>query len=103
MRTRLGFSIASAIRPEILLIDEMLAAGDAEFKERSTARIREMVKEAGTVLIASHSMGTLKQLCNRAILVERGKITQTGAPEEVIATYMGPPQAKAPRRALSAR
>ncbi|HWM88823.1 MAG TPA: ABC transporter ATP-binding protein [Kofleriaceae bacterium] len=94
MKARLGFSVASAIRPEILLIDEVLAVGDAEFKERSAQRIKEMMNEAGTVLIAAHSLGLLKQVCNRAILVEKGKITQDGTPDQVIATYMGDQQPK---------
>ena len=103
MRARLGFSIASAIRPEILLIDEVLAVGDAEFKEKSKARIRSMMGEAGTVLIASHSLGLLKEVCTRAILVEKGRITMSGSPEEVIARYMGQPAAALKRRASAAR
>jgi ABC-type polysaccharide/polyol phosphate transport system ATPase subunit len=90
MKTRLGFSVASAVRPEILLIDEVLAAGDAEFRERSMERIKEMVKDAGSVLIASHSLGMIKDLCNRAILVQRGKIAAAGPPAEVVAAYVGP-------------
>ncbi|HTE49594.1 MAG TPA: ABC transporter ATP-binding protein [Kofleriaceae bacterium] len=90
MKTRLGFSVASAVQPEILLIDEVLAAGDAEFRERSTERIKEMVKDAGSVLIASHSLGTIKELCNRAILVQKGKIAASGPPGEVVDAYVPP-------------
>ncbi len=103
MRARLGFSVASAMRPEILLIDEVLAVGDADFKERSTERIKKMMTEAGTVLIASHSLSSLKEVCNRAILVEKGKITHTGTPEDVIATYMGDDKRNLPRAAASVR
>jgi ABC-type polysaccharide/polyol phosphate transport system ATPase subunit len=103
MRARLGFSIATAIRPEILAIDEVLAVGDAEFKEQSTGRIREMMEKAGTVLLASHSLGLLKQVCTRAILVEKGTITMTGSPEEVIARYMGDSPAALRRRARASR
>jgi ABC-type polysaccharide/polyol phosphate transport system ATPase subunit len=92
MRARLAFSVATAVQPDILLIDEVLAVGDADFKKRSTERIRQVMKDAGTVLIASHSLGLLKEVCNRAILVERGRITASGAPEQVIAQYMGDPQ-----------
>jgi ABC-type polysaccharide/polyol phosphate transport system ATPase subunit len=89
MKARLGFSVASAIRPEILLIDEVLAVGDADFREKSTKRIKEMMSEAGTVLIASHSLSLIREVCNRAVLVEKGKITESGPPAQVIASYMG--------------
>ena len=87
MRARLAFSVASAVQPEILLIDEVLAVGDAEFKERSKKRIKEMVSEAGTVVIASHSMPMLKQICNRMIFVENGRLQASGTPAEVIQAY----------------
>jgi ABC-type polysaccharide/polyol phosphate transport system ATPase subunit len=92
MRARLAFSVATAVHPDILLIDEVLAVGDAEFKKRSTERIRQVMEEAGTVIIASHSLGLIKEVCNRAILVERGRITATGSPDDVIAKYMGDQQ-----------
>lgn len=88
MRARLGFSVASAVRPEILLIDEVLAVGDARFKERSTARIQQMVKEAGSVVVASHSFSTLRQVCTRLLLFERGRLIAQGKPHDVIAHYM---------------
>jgi lipopolysaccharide transport system ATP-binding protein len=89
MRARLGFSTASAVMPDTLLIDEVLAVGDAEFKERSSQRIREMMSETRTVIIASHSVGLLKQVCSRAVLVDRGRITADGAVDEVIRIYGG--------------
>jgi ABC-type polysaccharide/polyol phosphate transport system ATPase subunit len=88
MRARLGFSVASAVWPEILLIDEVLAVGDAQFKERSTARIREMVGKAHSVVIASHSFSTMRQVCTRLLLFDRGKLVMQGAPKDVIAHYM---------------
>jgi ABC-type polysaccharide/polyol phosphate transport system ATPase subunit len=88
MRARLGFSVAQAMRPEILLIDEVLAVGDAQFKERSTARVQQMVKEAGCVVIVSHSFGTLRTVCTRLLQFERGKLIMQGTPAEVIAHYM---------------
>lgn len=105
MKARLGFSVASAIRPEILLIDEVLAVGDADFRDRSTVRIKEMMNEAGTVLLASHSLGLIREVCNRAILVERGRIVECGPPDKVIAAYMGEPAEPRRRRkrAVSAR
>ena len=87
MRARLGFSIATAIPPEILLIDEVLAVGDAEFKERSSERIRAVVGGAGTVVVASHSVSELMKVCTRCVLVQKGRITQDGTPDEVIKAY----------------
>lgn len=87
MRARLGFSVATAVRPEILLIDEVFAVGDTEFKARSRERINEIVRTAGTVVVVSHNFGLLKQVCTRMLLVEHGKIAASGAPEEVLAAY----------------
>lgn len=87
MKARLGLAVASAIQPEILLIDEVLGVGDPTFKEKSTNRIMEMVQEAGTVVIVSHSFGMLSKICDRIVLMERGEIIRIGDPSEVIQTY----------------
>jgi ABC-type polysaccharide/polyol phosphate transport system ATPase subunit len=87
MQARLGLSVASAVKPEILLIDEVLAVGDASFKERSRHRIKEMVDDASTVVIVSHNLGYLKKVCHRMVLMENGKIVQCGDPEETIKIY----------------
>jgi len=87
MKARLGLAVASAIQPEILLIDEVLGVGDPTFKEKSTNRIMEMVQEAGTVVIVSHSFGMLSKICDRIVLMEKGKIIQQGDPNKVIQTY----------------
>ena len=89
MTARLGFSVATAVQPEILLIDEVLAVGDQEFKERSKERILEMVDNAGTVVIVSHSFGLLKTICDRLILLENGSIKASGDPAHVIEVYHG--------------
>ena len=89
MTARLGFSVATAVQPEILLIDEILAVGDQEFKERSKERILNMVDNAGTVVIVSHSFGLLKSICDRLILLEKGVIKASGNPEYVIDVYHG--------------
>ena len=89
MTARLGFSVATAVQPEILLIDEVLAVGDQEFKERSKERILEMVDNAGTVVIVSHSFGLLKTICDRLILLENGLIKASGDPAHVIEVYHG--------------
>jgi ABC-type polysaccharide/polyol phosphate transport system ATPase subunit len=87
MKARLGIAIASAIEPEILLIDEVLGVGDPQFREKSKARILNLVENSGTVVIVSHSFGLMKEICNRLILVNKGKIEMIGEPEEVIKRY----------------
>jgi len=87
MKARLGLAVASAIQPDILLIDEVLGVGDPTFKKKSTDRIMEMVAEAGTVVIVSHSFGMLSDLCDRIILLEKGNVVTEGDPSEVIAKY----------------
>jgi len=89
MTARLGFSVATAVQPEVLLIDEVLAVGDQEFKERSKERILEMVDNAGTVVIVSHSFGLLKNICDRLVLLEDGVVKAMGEPEYVIDVYHG--------------
>lgn len=87
MRARLGFSVATAVRPDILLIDEVFSVGDADFKERSAVRIREIVDSAGTVVIVSHSLGLLKKFCTRMIFIDAGMVICDGDPEEAVAAY----------------
>ena len=87
MKARLSFSVASAVKSNILLIDEVLGVGDYEFRERSQARIKEMVADAATVFIVSHNFGFLEQTCNRIIMIDQGKIRAIGEPKEVIEIY----------------
>jgi len=89
MRTRLGFSVASIINPDILLIDDIFGVGDLEFRKRSTERIQEMVKDAGTVVIVSHSFDMLKQICTRLLMIENGTLVAMGEPNYVIEVYHG--------------
>ena len=88
MRARLGFSVATAVRPEILLIDEVFAVGDKEFKARSRERIMEIVQQAGTVVVVSHSDTLLRDVCTRVLVLERGKIIASGDPQSVLDEYM---------------
>ena len=91
MRARLGFAVASVIEPDILLVDEVLAVGDADFKKKSMARMEEMVKNEGrTVVIVSHNMSELKRLCTRLILLEQGKVVADGGIDEVMERYNKP-------------
>ena len=87
MKTRLSFSVASAVKSEILLIDEVLGVGDYDFREKSKIRMQEMVDEAATVVIVSHSLPILEQMCSRLILIEDGKIKAIGEPKEIIDIY----------------
>jgi ABC-type polysaccharide/polyol phosphate transport system ATPase subunit len=87
MKARLGIAIASAIEPEILLIDEVLGVGDPQFREKSKKRILDLVKSTGTVVIVSHSFGLMKEICNRLVLVDKGRIICIGETSEVIAAY----------------
>lgn len=87
MGARLRFAIAAARAPDILLVDEALATGDAQFRRRSEKRIIQLREEAGTVFLVSHSLGVVKDTCNRAIWLENGKIIMDGEAETVVDAY----------------
>ena len=87
MKARLGISVATAVKPDILLIDEVLGVGDPGFKKKSQEKIRKMMDDSNTVVIVSHSFGLLKEICDRMIMMEKGRIRIIGTPDEVIAKY----------------
>lgn len=88
MMVRLGFAVAAHLEPEILIVDEVLAVGDAEFQNKAVGKMQEVSKEGGrTVLFVSHSMPIISSLCNRAILLEKGGIKMNGNTGEVILCY----------------
>lgn len=87
MRARLAFSIATLRVPDILLIDEALAVGDREFRERSLGRINEIRAEAGTVVMVTHNMDEIAASCHRAIWLDRGLVRLDGPVEDVLAEY----------------
>ena len=87
MRARLHFAIATSVAPKILLIDEALAVGDRRFRARSTKRIEQMLADAGTLLLVSHSMAELRRHCSRGIWLEQGEIRLDGPIDEVIEVY----------------
>lgn len=87
MQVRVAFSVVTALRPEILIIDEALSVGDAYFSHKSMARIREFRKQGTTLLFVSHDPGAIQSLCDRAILLERGKLLMDGNPSEVMDYY----------------
>jgi ABC-type polysaccharide/polyol phosphate transport system ATPase subunit len=87
MITRLGFAIATTINPEILLLDEGLSAGDARFAEHAQQRVDRLVERSSILVIASHSEAMVRSMCNRAILLESGRVITAGNVDEVIETY----------------
>lgn len=88
MLQRLAFSIAISIEPDILIIDEILSVGDAVFVAKCNEKIKKITKSGTTVLLVSHSMETIYNLCHRAILLENGKIVMSGAPRKIGVAYL---------------
>ena len=84
MRARLGFAIATSVDPDILLLDEVLATGDANFREKSKARVIDIVSAAKAVVLVTHDMNWVTEYCNRAILIERGELIMEGEPADVV-------------------
>ncbi|RJN31055.1 ABC transporter ATP-binding protein [Nesterenkonia natronophila] len=87
MASRLQFAIATSVDPDILLIDEALNTGDAQFRARTKKRLDEVRAQAGCVFLVSHSLGTIKQMCTRVIWIEQGRMLADGDPEWVCAQY----------------
>ena len=88
MRARLGFSIATSVDPDILLLDEVLATGDATFREKSKGRVIELVKSAKAVVLVTHDMIWVQEYCNRALLLEHGQVVVEGTPDDVVAAHL---------------
>ncbi|HUR14225.1 MAG TPA: ABC transporter ATP-binding protein [Mycobacteriales bacterium] len=84
---RLAFAVAVHMDPDILLIDEALSAGDAHFKEKARAKMDELAAKARTMLIVSHGLGTIRDMCNEALWLHKGELMMRGAPQEVIDSY----------------
>ena len=89
MDVRLAFAVAAHLEPEILIVDEVLAVGDAEFQKKCLGKIGEVAKGGRTVLFVSHQMGMISSLCSRAVLLQEGVFTASGNPTEVINKYFG--------------
>ncbi|HEY4935883.1 MAG TPA: polysaccharide ABC transporter ATP-binding protein [Puia sp.] len=89
MYVRLAFAVAAHLDPEILVIDEVLAVGDAEFQQKCMAKIKSISKEEGkTILFVSHNIQTIRIVCNRALALDKGKIIASGETESVLASYV---------------
>ena len=87
MKSRLGFSIATAVEPDILVLDEVLSVGDAKFRRKSLAKVKSMFDKGVTVLFVSHSIDQVLAICDRAILLQKGKIIAQGTAQEVAKVY----------------
>ena len=87
MKLRLAFAVSTAITPEILLMDEWLSVGDAEFKGKAETRLREVVDRSGILVIASHNMRLVEGLCTRAIWLENGRVKADGPAKDVVKAY----------------
>jgi ABC-type polysaccharide/polyol phosphate transport system ATPase subunit len=87
MYSRLAFAVAVHMDPDILLIDEALSAGDAHFKKKAGDKMNELVSKARTMLVVSHALGTIKELCDEAIWLHKGKLIRRGEPDEIISAY----------------
>ena len=87
MKSRLGFAIATAVKPDVLILDEVLSVGDAAFKEKSEQRILDMMEYGVTVLYVSHSTDRIRKLCNKAIILTKGQIVASGEVNEICDMY----------------
>ena len=95
MRARLGFSVATMVKPDILIVDEILAVGDFQFRKKCEARMKQMLSDGVTLLFVSHSIEEVKRLCSHAIWLEKGKVMKIGASCEVCDAYMRKMESKA--------
>ncbi len=87
MRMRLAFAVATSVEPEILLIDEVIGAGDAHFVEKAKRRTAELVQKSSIIVLASHSDAFIREFCNKALLLERGRTRAFGPVDDVLSEY----------------
>jgi teichoic acid transport system ATP-binding protein len=88
MSARVGFSVAVHMKPDILMIDEALSTGDAHFREKANAKMGELRDSARAMFLVSHGLGSIKEMCNEAIWLDRGKLMMRGEPGQVVNAYM---------------
>ncbi|MGB3526576.1 MAG: ABC transporter ATP-binding protein [Flavobacteriales bacterium] len=89
MRVRLGFAVAAHLEPEILIVDEVLSVGDADFQRKSMGKMKDSAASGRTVLFVSHNMTAMRSLCSRVIWMEHGRVRMQGPTEEVVGAYLG--------------
>ena len=94
MRVRLAFAIATAFHPDILIMDEWLSAGDERFKQKASERMHDMIENTGIVTFASHNLGMLRNICNKGLVLDQGKVRFLGPIDEAIEVMNTPPGPK---------
>lgn len=87
MKARLGFSIATIVKPDILILDEVLSVGDAKFKKKSEKKLLDMMDTGVTVLFVSHNIDQVRRICNKALILDHGKVLMFGNMDEVVSKY----------------
>jgi ABC-type polysaccharide/polyol phosphate transport system ATPase subunit len=87
MTTRLGFSLATVFEPEILLLDEGIGAGDARFTDRASARLQDLAKKSAILVLASHADDLIRSICNKAALMNSGRLVKIGPVDEILSEY----------------
>lgn len=102
MLVRLGFAIATSIDPEILLLDEGLGAGDARFAARAASRVKALIERSSIMVLASHSDRLIRQMCNRAILLDHGRLIADGPTDDVLEIYARMNRGEAPPKSQAA-
>ena len=88
MLSKLGFSIATVVNPDILILDEVLGVGDVNFRKKSRERLQSLMESDTTVLFVSHSIGDIRTICQKAIWIEKGKIREIGESNEICDKYL---------------
>ena len=101
MRARLGFALATSVDPDILLLDEVLATGDEVFREKSKARVLELATGAKAIVLVTHDMHWVTEFCNRAILIEAGRVVADGEPAEIVRIHQEHSEQTRARKALA--
>jgi len=97
MVAKLAFSIATVVNPEILIVDEILSVGDIKFQEKSKNKMLEMIKGGTTVLYVSHSLASIKELCDRVVWLEHGKVIKVGKAQPICEEYYEKQMGKSPK------
>ena len=94
MRAKLGFSIATLVEPDILIVDEILSVGDIKFRKKSSQKIDEMMADGVTVLLVSHSIGQIRKICDKCIWIDNGKLIMQGDADDVCDAYVANAEGK---------
>ncbi len=87
MQARLAFAVATSVRPEVLIVDEILSVGDSYFQHKSFDRIRQFKQQGTSIILVTHGMGDVRSLCDHVILLDKGKVLKQGAPDEIVDYY----------------